>query len=97
MNIGKGGQIATNQYVCGDCHAPWIPSWANRCPTCKSEHRVFSHQGTGDIPITLPPGHVRITSIDLPWGDVFAIAFKFCVVLAVFQAVFLIVAVLLWR
>jgi hypothetical protein len=53
--------------------------------------------GTGDIPITLPPGHVRISGIDLPWGDVFAIAFKFCVVLALFQAVFLIVAVLLWR
>jgi hypothetical protein len=95
MNIGKGGQIATNAYRCGNCGAEWLPVNRTQCRECGAANRVFAGSVVGTA--TSAPSGVYISGIDLPWGDVFAIAFKFCVVLALFQAVFLIVAVLLWR
>lgn len=39
---------------------------------------------------------VIVTSISLTWGDAFAIGFKFMVVFAIFQAVFFVIAIMIW-
>jgi hypothetical protein len=83
---------------CANCGQEWDTNFLNQCPKCTSKDIAW--KVTAPSAPYRPEGAstgVYISGIDLPWGDVFAIAFKFCVVLALFQAAFLIVAVLLWR
>lgn len=86
-----------NRYVCGDCNAAWLPANATLCPNCGSKSKVLVDQGWSAQAAPSGPQGVYITGIDVSWGDVFNIAFKFMVVFAVFQAVFLAIAIAVWR
>jgi hypothetical protein len=89
--------------VCTKCDTAYSSKLSlEKCPNCLST----SWSRIPDAPIpgapyrpsqAVPFNMVQITGIDLSWGDVFTIAFKFMVVFTVFQSVFVAIAIAIWR
>lgn len=95
------------------CDEVWNPRYVKQCPKCgalaePTERSLAPAAGlkmsgvvdrieAANFGQSPPAQTVVVTDLHLSWSSVLEISFKFMVVFAIFQAVFLVIALLVWN